>query len=142
MQPSLVPSKAPQPISINSKAQMIDEYGELSRQIAEMKPNLARHKVLSDLLQSWYLEHPAGLPAVAEGHHYSLQIGPRENHTTILSIANVRKAIGAVRFLEVCSITLKAIKECLGDGPAFDSLVSIDRTGPRSLKAVAKAKAA
>lgn len=118
----------------------IDRFGELSRQLAEIKPLEKEHKALKAEIRSWYDKEPAGDSLTAEGGLYNLQISPRENETKIRSILKVKSAIGASKFLQVCSITLKAIKDCVTD-EVYQGLVITERTGCREITAVAKGPA-
>lgn len=131
---------SPQPIDAERVA-WIDEYGELSRQIAELKPAVDRHKQLGILIQMWCEAVPAAQPTLFEGQRYTLQISPRENQTKIISIRKVYRALGVTKFLDLCSITLKALRENLPT-EKYEKLVDTDRTGPRAIKAVAKAQKA
>ena len=117
---------------------VIDEYGEICRQIDALKPAFARQKVLRVLIDMWSEAAEADQPALFTGSKYDLQVSPRENQTKIASIRRVSKLLGVSRFMSICSITLKAVRENVTQAQ-FDSLVVTERTGSRSVKAVAKA---
>lgn len=121
-------------------ASLIDEFGELSRQRDLMKPVEKRLKELAETFQACLADHPPEAPISITGKLYVLQVGPRSEETKIVSMRKVYKALGVIRFLKLCSITLKAVKENL---PAlYESLVVTEATGPRRIKAVAKAASA
>lgn len=120
------------------RATLIDEYGELCRQMDEMKPVIARYKELGSMLQSWYVDTPADQSVTAQGRLYSLQISPRDNQTTIKDIRKVYRVLGVAKFLKLCSITLKAVKENV-DAGVYEGLVETHRTGFRTLKTVLRA---
>jgi hypothetical protein len=122
------------------RAKLIDEYGELCRQLDEIKPVILRHKELGSMLQSWYVDAPADQPATAQGRLYTLQISPRDNQTTITDIRKVYRVLGVSRFLELCSITLKAVKENVTP-KVYEGLIETHRTGFRTLKTVLRAPA-
>lgn len=121
-------------------AALIDEYGELSRQLDAMKPAVVRHKVLAQEIQAHFENAPAGETIVVDGSVYQLQILPRDNQTRIRSMSKVYRALGQKLFIELCSITLKAVRENLAS-EVYESLVLTERTGLRPLKAVARAAA-
>jgi hypothetical protein len=122
------------------RAKLIDEYGELCRQLDAIKPAVMRHKELGSMLQSWYVDTPADEPVTAQGRLYTLQISPRDHQTTIKDIRRVYRVLGVAKFLELCSITLKAVKESV-DAKVYEGLVETHRTGFRTLKTVLRAPA-
>jgi len=117
-------------------ADLIDRYGELSRQIDLVKPAIAEHKMLGSVIQGMFADVPADQPRTAQGRLYTLQISAREMQTSLLNIRSVYKALGVQKFLEKCSITLKAVKDTVGE-EQYQKLVTTARTGPRTIKAVA-----
>lgn len=121
-----------------NRAALIDEYGELSRQLEEIQPVVARHKMIRSMIQSWFDSTAADEPVLLQGRRYTLQVSPRENATTLKSIRAIFREMGESKFLDHCSITLKAVKDCLGEAK-FNQLTSVNRTGLRNLKTVAKA---
>lgn len=123
-----------------NREKLIDEYGELCRQIDEIKPAIARHKLLGSMLQSWFEEVPAEESVAFAGRYYTLQASPRDNQTKLKDIRKVYKALGAAKFLSLCSITLKAVRESLPDD-LYQNLVETNRTGSRTLKTVPKSPA-
>ena len=122
------------------RAALIDEYGELSRQLDELKPAIARHRELSQILQSWYSDAPADQPDTARGRIYILQISPRDNHTSFKDLRKVYRVLGVSKFLKLCSITLKAVKEAV-PAEVYEGLTETHRTGMRTLKTVPRAPA-
>lgn len=122
----------------NNRAAIIDEYGELSRQLAELDPIKSRHELLRKVIQGWFDAVPADEPAVMQGRRFTLQVSPKENSTKLKSIRAVFREMGENKFLDHCSITLKAVKDVLGE-ERFKNFATTDRTGYRTLKAVAKA---
>jgi len=117
-------------------AGLIDRYGELSRQIELVKPAIAEHKMLGSVIQGMFADSPADQPRTAQGRLYTLQVSARELQTSFHNIRSVYKALGVQKFLEKCSITLKAVKDTVG-AEQYLKLVTTARTGPRTIKAVA-----
>lgn len=122
---------------LDPKAAIVDEYGELDRQVQEFEPKRKRHEALKSQIKSWYDDHPAEAEATAEGRLFRVQISARENESVIAK-ARAYKELGKERFLKVCSLTIKALKEALGEAGA-SALITKAPTGSRKLKVVAKA---
>ncbi len=84
---------------------IVDEFGELERQIAEFKPKTERHKALKEQILSWYADLDGAATAQAEGRRYSVQIGTRQNQRTITkpwkAWALLRRAIGLDQVMEL-----------------------------------------
>ena len=121
---------------MHTVADLIDRYGELSRQIELLKPAIAEHKMLGQVIQGMFVDSPADQPRTLSGRLYTLQVSARELQTSIVNIRSVYKALGVQQFLEKCSITLKAVKDSVSE-ERYLKLVQTARTGPRTLKAVA-----
>ena len=135
-QTSIFPT--PQP----SRAQLVDEFGELDRQVTEFAPIARRHRSLQDEIRSWYSDTPRDQAATAEGHVYNVQVSPRSEERQFSLAAKVKifAALKKQRFLELCSLTLKAVEMELGE-TYVDLNVSKDRTGSRKLIPVLKSAA-
>ena len=122
---------------------MIDEYGELDRQVRQFQPVADRHESLKKLLKL-KLDGlaPPGESFVRAGYVYELQVSAAANERKIGSMAAVYKAFrklgGLKAFLEACSIGITVLEERLGKAAAAGLLVE-ERTGSRRLKAVALA---
>ena len=117
---------------------LIDEYGELDRQVQAFKPKADRHEKLKGIIKSWYDDAPADATAIAEGSLYDVQVGVRAKERTWRSMTKVYKAVGGCSaFLNLCSIAIEAVVGAIGKAKAEELLVE-SQTGSRRLKAVAK----
>ncbi len=124
-----------------SRAAIVDEYGELDRKIQEFKPTTKRYEELKKTIQGWYADLPAEQSSVAEGKLYTVQVGARENRRKITNMLKVYRLIGMQKFLELCSISLEAIEKVIAPS-RLEGIISSERTGPRTLRPVAKASPA
>jgi hypothetical protein len=86
------------------------------------------------------VDTPADEPVVVQGRLYTLQLSARDNQTTIKDIRKVYRVLGVTKFLDLCTITLKAIKESVNP-KVYEGLVETHRTGFRTLKTVLRAPA-
>jgi hypothetical protein len=120
-----------------SRESILDEYGELDRQVRAFAPTKKRHEVL----RTQILDMEPGLHAeqfiTLSGSIYDVTISERENESHVLNMAKLYKAMTRETFLGVCKITVKVIEAALGESAAALHLVK-KRTGPRHLLAVPK----
>ena len=96
MAAALAFSPIPEPLDYPALA---DEWGELRRRLDLMKPDIARLKVVEAILSPLFELLKAEEPGTVEGREYRLLVSPRENHTEINDIAQVRRAMTAPEFL-------------------------------------------
>jgi hypothetical protein len=68
------------------------------------------------------------------GNKYSAVIGPRENKTSIVSLAKVYAIAKKAAFLEACGLTLKALEELIPDARVRAGLLKVERTGSRPVE--------
>jgi hypothetical protein len=119
------------------RVSIVDEFGRLDTELAGFKPRIARHEQLRKQIQSWYDEENAEHSFLAEGKEYVLEVTARANERKILSMAEVKRRLGLARFLKLCKFPLGVLDEIIP--PAEQSpLVSIERTGNRSVRVIPK----
>jgi hypothetical protein len=132
-------------------AAVIDRYGELLRLKAEAEVRITKEvgldliemEAVESEIKSWYLDHPAEQPAVAEGQQYFLEVTPCEFRRELdikakREIFKLLKAKLGADPLGLFGITLEAVKTHLGTAK-LEELATKGRVGPRKLKAIAKA---
>jgi hypothetical protein len=124
---------------------LVDNYGEVDQRLelieSDRKILLAQKKKLSEPLLAAYAELPADETAIAEGERYRVTIGAKENRRRITDLGKIFKIFGRDRFLELCDIALKKLEEGLAElkkSHLLPTLVVQERTGPRTLSAIAK----
>jgi hypothetical protein len=122
------------------RSAIIDEYGELDRRIAEFKPICDRAAALKKEIVSWFERESADQSFVAEGLRYTVQISPKAVERRIVDMAKLFLRIGKAKFLELCRFPLAAIDQHIPAENHSEFLLS-ERSGNRSVKAVAKASA-
>ena len=113
------------------RAALIDEYGNVDRLRKEFAPYEKRYQALRAEIASWYEASPPDATYIEKGLRYTIEIGARATESTI-NVKGAHKALGLVKFLKACSITLKALRAALAPEEA-DKLVSTARTGSRSI---------
>ncbi len=109
---------------------MIDEYGDLVKRLAPVKPDMSRLTTLTAAIRSWYEDADATASVSAFGERYVVSLGPRGNQTKIENMQDVFAALGRERFLSVCSLSLANLAAAL-DNP--DAYTVSEQTGPRPL---------
>jgi hypothetical protein len=124
-----------------SNADLIDEFGELDRQVQQFKPQAERHEFLKKLIRSWFDDEPAAQTAIATGNVYEIQLTAKLKERTWTDIFKLYRALGREKFLSVCEVALGKAEELLGK-PKVATLVSEALTGSRRLKPVLRTPAA
>jgi len=119
---------------------MIDEFGDLAREIERFKPTKDRHEQLRGQIQSWYDAKPATEAFIQEGARYSLEISEKANKRSITKMPALFKLLGQKLFLKLCGFALADVDENIPIGRHKEFLTEA-QTGPRKLKAVAKVQA-
>ncbi len=126
-----------------SRTALLDEYGELSRRVAEFKPTVDRHKQVKTEILLWCEDIPADKSTIFEGRRYSVRVGECKEEREIINkfkcFSLLRKLLGLKAAIERITIPL---------GKAVDAVIPEEQhklflvkrpTGPRDVVAVAKA---
>jgi hypothetical protein len=120
------------------RARLVDEYGELDRQVKQFKPVADRHEAVKAIIKSWYDAEPAEAKGVIQGNRYEVQIGARAKVRSWLSLARVAKAVGGVKVLiRLCTVSIEAVEGKIGKEKTAE-LLEEDLVGTRRITAVAK----
>lgn len=122
-----------------SREQLVDEFGELDRQIQILTPKIKRHEALKLQIRGWYQDLPADVPAIATGSIYEVQVSARgqERSFTLKAKIKIFAKLGKARAMELFSITLKAVEDAFGKDE-LELLASKANTGSRKLVPVLK----
>jgi hypothetical protein len=114
---------------------LIDEYGELDRQLSEFRPVVSRHKTLKETIAAWFDESAPAETHTAEGKLYVVQVSPRSLERRITNMKRLQKLLGLERFLTWCTFPLAAVDRLTEDQSSF---LESTRTGSRTVKPVLK----
>jgi hypothetical protein len=125
------------PIADRVQREMIDEYGELDRQVQMFAPMQARYEVLKKAIKSWFDSAPSDAEASVEGASYLLHISARERERKVRSMKQLCNEIGIDELLALVSVSLGPLEDLIGK-QRVAALVTDERTGSRRIKAVAK----
>ncbi len=123
-----------------TRAALVDEFGELDRQVKAFSETAKRHESLRKTIVAWFPNLPGDQAAIISGQLYQVNVGMREEKRSILSMVKVFKAVGKTKFLEACSFTIDALETALGKVPA-EAFLDRSRTGARKVTAVLNAPA-
>lgn len=123
----------------NAALAIVDEFGELERQIALWKPRIDRAAELRKIIENWYANDVAEESFTIAGKLYMVVLSPRAKKRSIVGMTKLYKLLGAKIFLEWCTFPLQAI-----DGLHIDptGIVNEERSGNRTVKAVLREAAA
>jgi hypothetical protein len=114
---------------------LVDEFGELDRKVQAFKPTADRHKWLKEKILGFTMDTAASEPATFLGSKYSAIVGAQQMQRSIESMAKVYKLVGKDRFLDLCSMTLKALEHEVGEIAAAQYIQEL-QTGPRKVTVI------
>jgi hypothetical protein len=119
------------------RAVIVDEIGDLTRDLALVKPKADRLEELQKIARGWYAESPGNESFVERGARYELQIGMKGKKRRIIAMAKLFTRLGKAAFLEACTFPLEVFDRLI---PAEDHKLYLteDRSGTRPLKPVAR----
>ena len=131
------------------RSQVIDEFGELNRQIQAFGPKFERFKELRAEILEWCEDEPADRPVEMQGRCYTLRISARELQRKvkdkIKAFELLSRLIGKKAAVELISIPLKAAIDKFIPAEKHASILTSGNTGPREIdvvERVARLKAA
>ncbi|GAC1699960.1 MAG: hypothetical protein NVS9B4_00430 [Candidatus Acidiferrum sp.] len=123
---------------MSTQPALIDEFGELDRQVAAFRPTLDRRLALAAEIQNWFVDLGPEEAATLEGRLYTLQVSACAHQRKIVSMKKLFRRIGQSLFLNWCTFPLTAIDRLLTGADTSDLVIEA-RTGNRTIKAVARA---
>lgn len=116
------------------RAGIIDEFGTLATRVAQLRLCEKRYEQLRSIITGWYEDQPADAAFLEDGANFVLQVGARPAKRWISDMAAVQQRLGP-RFLELCTFSLEKLDSVIAPADQ-QGLVSEDRIGPRTVKAV------
>jgi hypothetical protein len=114
--------------------EMVDELGDLEQEIGPYKAKFARVEVLRSSIRSVYVKADPGRMYQASGERWVCLIGKAGNQS-VVDTAELLKRVGATKFAEAASITLRALEEAFPK-EILGAVVSLEPTGPRIITVV------
>ena len=116
---------------------LIDEFGELNRQVQLHAPVVARFELLKRTLKGWLDGAPNDADAVLEGQLYRLHMSARERERHVRSVQEVADRIGLERLFQIITVPVVALQAILGS-TEVDSLLVEKRSGSRRIRCIPK----
>lgn len=110
-------------------ASLIDEFGEVSKLRNDFAPTERLYQRLRSELGELFADADPEQEFGASGEKYSLYVSDRKTERKV-DVKAARKRLGAAAFLDVCSVSLKALEAFLLK-PEIDALAVSERTGSR-----------
>ncbi len=123
------------------RAALVDKFSELDCKVKAFSPTKSEHERLRKLIVSWYPDLAGDKDTTVPGVQYDLLIGLAQEQQYIPSMPALYRRMKVMRFLELCSMTIKAVVSELGETEAAQYL-DRKRTGPRTLTPIPKVKEA
>lgn len=125
------------PISANQEGRvaLIDEYGQVCRQLDLVKALEKRQEFLRRTIAGWFADNAADQAFVAEGTKFIVEVGARATRRTIKNMAALQTRLGKAKFFRVVTVPMAELDRVL---PADEQaeFVSLDRTGPRNVRLI------
>lgn len=125
----------------DATAALVDEYGQLEKELAPLKPKLNRLERLAKSFRQLAEEADAAIPVVFAGRDYEITLSARGPRTMVAPMAAVYKKLGKDLFLQVAGVTISAL-EAHVHPEIVASLTHEEQTGPRKIDVRAKNAAA
>ena len=136
-QPSISVDIRQKKVTPENRPAIIDEFGRLGVQMDALRALQGRYEMLRAKIAGWYDELDPAESCSAEGHKYSVQIGPRSARRSIVDVEALFERLGEKRFLPICSVSLEKLDTVMLPADQINFIRS-DRSGPRVVKPVAK----
>lgn len=111
-------------------ASLCDEFGDLTKLKDEFAPTQSRYNKCREKLASIVANEDPESEYTVDGERYRVVISSRGLERRP-DIEKVRKVLGAAKFLEAATVTLKAL-EAFMLKPDIEKICIIERTGPRA----------
>src|SRR5262249_18284024 len=118
--PERRPAPEPQPsieVALPADAdvrKMVDEYGELDRQVQLHAAVALRHDTLKKAIKRMFDGVPADADGTIEGNVYLLRLSPRERERKVRSMDELIAVVGLETFCEVVTVSLAALEDRIG----------------------------
>jgi hypothetical protein len=125
--------KTPVPVLVIPAA-LCDEFGELTKLKDEFAPIQSRYNKCRERLAALVADADPEAEFRVEGEKYRVLISARGLEKRV-DIPAARKELGAARFLEVVTVTMKALEKFLLKAQ-IEALTLVERTGPRTYSPV------
>ncbi len=113
-------------------AGVVDEFGLVSDELAEMAKLKKRQEQIRKQILGWYEGAPEGESFVVQGNGYCVEVSPRQEQRKIRSMAKVFRHFKERLFLRLCTVPLKVIDDHIPASERDEYLVT-ERSGPRKV---------
>jgi hypothetical protein len=115
-------------------ASLCDEFGDLTQLRDQFAPTQSRYNKCREQIAALVKDEDPEAEFRVEGERYRVMIGSRALERRV-DIAAARKALGAQKFIEVATVTLKSLEAYLLR-PQIEALCLTERTGSRTYSPV------
>jgi hypothetical protein len=110
---------------------IVDEFGELEKELAPIGPKVKRYEELAKAIRSWYAYEDGTKAFTAAGGTYQVLLSEKQFESDV-DVVLAAKALGRAKFMALASATLKLLKENLS-ATVLASVVTRTQTGSRKL---------
>jgi hypothetical protein len=120
-------------------ALLVDELGDLERELAPFKLKAARLEALRKSLRDSFRSQPSDGTFEVAGTRFLALVGPCSAQR-LVNVTALFKLVGGMRFLKMAAVSLKALAENESTDVGL-AVIETSDTGPRGLSVLAKAVA-
>jgi len=129
-----------EPLKTPTSAELIDELGDLQKQIAAVAPLAKRVTAIRETILGWTKGQKPLATATFDGKRYVAVVSACQNKRTIKDLGKVFDRLGKKLFLAVCSVPLGAVEDQI-PLPERPDYIEETPTGPRRLEVMARGRA-
>lgn len=115
---------------------IVDRFGYLDTTLPWA--DVAEHEFLRKQISEKFAQSDPYKRFNLSGEIYMAEVSARGKQTAIVSMKDVKAALGLPKFMEIATVTLKALKETL-PGAEIDGLTEERQTGPRRVTVALRA---
>jgi hypothetical protein len=121
------------PLKVPTSAELIDELGDLERQLAVVVPLVKRAAFIRETIRGWMARRKPQSAGRFDGRRFVAVVTACQNQRSIKDLAGIFAHLGKGRFLELCQFTLKALEDNV-PLPDRDKFIQETATGPRKVE--------
>lgn len=120
-----------------SRPKIIDEFGEISKKMDELRLYEKRYEQLRRMILAWHSEVRPTEPADEDGKTYSVHISPCAEQRVIIDMEGLANRLGHKTFWSHCTFSIEKLDSLVlpKDQAPF---VRRESVGPRIVKAIPK----
>ena len=118
-----------------SRPKIIDEFGEISRKIEDLRGYEKRYEQLRRMILAWHSDVRPGDPADEDGKAWSVHISPAAEQRVIIDMQALANRLGHQTFFQHCTFSIEKLDSLILPKDQLP-FVRRESVGPRIVKPV------